>query len=229
MYADRHASRVNPASLGIAVVINVVINVAGIAAVLLAPPVITKVLKDPDLKIFTPPPETIPDPLPPPPEQPAPKPLPRQPIDTTTPLLPAPSSDFTLPEQPPMPPAPPSQPEGTGAEPGPTTGTTIVDPPKPLPVLIAPSVDPRYAGDLQPTYPPEERRAGRDGRVVVRVLIGVDGRVKQVEPVSATSDAFLRATRDRALTRWRFKPATRDGIPVEAWRIMALRFVLEDD
>jgi protein TonB len=225
MYADRHASRVNPASLGIAVVI----NVAAIAAVLFAPPVITKVLKDPDLKIFTPPPDTIPDPVPPPAERSAPKPLPRQSIDTTTPLTPIPSTDFTLPDQPPMPPAPPSQLEGTGTEPGPIRATTIVDPPKPLPVLTAPSVDPRYAADLQPTYPPEERRAGRDGRVVVRVLIGVDGRVKQVEPVSATSDAFLRVTRDRALSRWRFKPATRDGIPVEAWRTMALSFVLEDE
>ncbi|WP_165899542.1 hypothetical protein [Sphingomonas sp. PP-CE-1G-424] len=52
--------------------------------------------------------------------------------------------------------------------------------------------------------------------------------MKQVERVSATTDAFYRATFDRALAKWRFKPATRDGVPVEAWRSMALTFVLQN-
>jgi len=224
MYADRHARRVNPASLSIAVLI----NAAALAAVLLAPPEITHFVTHPDLKMFTPRPEHIPDPVPPPP-QPRAKPLPRQPIDTTTPPIASPSSDFTVPDQPPLPPAPPTQSEGTGSDAGPVTGTTLTETPIPPPVITTPSVDSRYAGDLQPTYPAEERRAGRDGRVVVRVLVGVDGRVKQVERVSATSDAFYRATLERALARWRFKRATRDGIPIEAWRTMALRFVLEDE
>ncbi len=121
----------------------------------------------------------------------------------------------------------------THADPGPATGTgegtgTIIDLPKP-PVLVDSRIDPRYAADFQPFYPPSERRIGREGRVVVRVLIGTDGRVHAVEPVSATSDAFLDATRRRALERWRFKPAMRDGVAVESWREMAVRFQLEDD
>jgi protein TonB len=73
-----------------------------------------------------------------------------------------------------------------------------------------------------------ERRAEREGRVTVRVLIGEDGRVKQVELVSAASEAFFAATREQALAKWRFTPATKDGIPQEAWRTMSVSFVLND-
>lgn len=114
-----------------------------------------------------------------------------------------------------------------GLLPGNGDGGVKIDPPKP-PVLVKANVDPRYARDFQPFYPPSERRVGNEGRVVVRVLIGTDGRVHAVEPVSATSEAFLEATRRRALERWRFKPATRDGEPVESWQQMAVRFVLSE-
>ena len=112
---------------------------------------------------------------------------------------------------------------GSDAGAGPATTPT------PLPALIGASMDSRYAGDFQPAYPPAERRASREGRVVVRVLIGVDGRVKQIEKVSATSDAFFAATRQRALSKWRFKPATRGDVPVEQWKQMSVSFVLRDD
>ncbi len=62
----------------------------------------------------------------------------------------------------------------------------------------------------------------------MRVLVGADGRVRQVERVSATSDAFFMATESQALRRWRFKPGTRDGVAQEAWRVMTVTFRLED-
>lgn len=98
--------------------------------------------------------------------------------------------------------------------------------PTPSPVLAKPQVDARYARDFQPPYPPSEQRAGREGLVSVRVLIGVDGRVKQIERIAAASDAFWAVTQRQALARWRFRPATRDGVPVEAWRDMTVRFVM---
>ena len=95
-------------------------------------------------------------------------------------------------------------------------------------MIVGPSVDPRYADAFQPDYPASEQRMGNDGKVTVRVLIGTDGRVKQIERVSATSDAFFRATETQALRRWRFRPGTRDGVPQEAWRTMTVTFVLND-
>lgn len=96
------------------------------------------------------------------------------------------------------------------------------------PVMVDAFIDPRYQNLLQPPYPPEEQRAGNSGRVVLRVLVGTDGRVKQVEKVSAASDAFFASAQRQALGKWRFKPATKDGVPIEQWKTMSLRFVLNE-
>lgn len=103
---------------------------------------------------------------------------------------------------------------------------TTIDPPKLVPPLMGAEQDPRYLRDFQPEYPSSELRAQRDGQVRVRILIGVDGRVKAVEQVSATSTAFFEVTKRQALGKWRFKPASRGGVPEESWKIMNVRFEL---
>lgn len=225
MYADRNArSGLNPASLSMAVLVN-----GGAATVLLlAQPIISIVDHNKPFIAYPVPPEPIPEPTQPP-KPLDPKPLPRQHFDAPIPLDHPPiASDFPVPDNPPLPPLPLAS-SGSGEG---NTGITAIPLPKPTPlapVLVGPSIDQRYARDLQPPYPPEERRAGREGRVVVRVLVGVDGRVKDVQQVSTTSGAFLQATLDQARRKWRFKPATRDGVPIEAWRTMSLSFVLRDE
>ena len=121
-------------------------------------------------------------------------------------------------------------------DPGPSgTSETKVDPvplptptpvPVPDPVRTEARIDPR--AELQPPYPPGEERAQNEGSVTVRILIGADGRVKEVEKVRATSEAFYRATEQHALRRWRFRPATVDGKPVESRTSMTVRFQLND-
>lgn len=61
----------------------------------------------------------------------------------------------------------------------------------------------------------------------MKVLVGIDGRVKAVELVSADDPGFAEATRRQALRHWRFRPATRDGVPVESWRTMTVRFRMD--
>jgi len=170
---------------------------------------------------------TINIPLDPPKPQPTPKPQPQKPaaheaqrivvppIDPVVKPFDPPPLDFT--DKPPMtfPPA-----EGDAR--------TAIEPTKP-PVMVGPNIDPRYAGYFQPAYPPDEIRAGNAGRVTVKVLIGVDGRVKDIEKISAASDSFWDATRRQALSKWRFKPATRDGVPYETWKTMNVSFVLNQD
>lgn len=102
------------------------------------------------------------------------------------------------------------------------------DPPRPDPVLVEAMPDPRFMRDFQPAYPPSMRRADMEGRVTIRVHIGADGRVRDVERLSATTDAFWEATRDQAMRKWRFRPATRDGAPVESVRTMIVHFQLKD-
>ena len=89
-------------------------------------------------------------------------------------------------------------------------------------------VNPRFTSALQPGYPPGMIREEREGLVVVRVLIGTDGRVKALESIKADAPAFLEATRKQAISNWRFLPATRDGTPVESWREMTVRFQIPD-
>lgn len=103
-------------------------------------------------------------------------------------------------------------------------GPAASDPPIAPPVLVDAVIDPRHAGAFQPDYPGNELRLNREGVVKVRVRIGVDGRIKAVEPVSSPGPAFFDATRRHAIARWRFQPATRDGIPVESWKVMTVRF-----
>jgi periplasmic protein TonB len=99
----------------------------------------------------------------------------------------------------------------------------LITPPA-LPIFTVAKRNPRYARDFQPDYPPGMIREGREGAVTVRVLVGVDGRVKQVEAVKADDDAFLQATKNQALRRWRFMPATKDGVPQESWQELTVRF-----
>ena len=103
-------------------------------------------------------------------------------------------------------------------------GTPDLPPP---PVRVEAQFDPRFAADLQPPYPPSEEAAQREGRVRIRLTIGADGRVKAVQRLSATSDAFWRATERHALSRWRFRPATVDGRPVESSKVMNLTVRIE--
>jgi protein TonB len=166
-------------------------------------------------------------PVPPPIETPKDPPK-VDPLERTTPLptIPKPvvptndgliiaGTDKIYPPQPPMPPAPTGEPR-------------IAEPPAPLPPLVGASQDQRYLRDFQPGYPSSELRAQRDGVVSLKVLIGTDGRVKAVESLSATSDAFFDVTRRQALSKWRFKPATRGGVPQESWKTMTVRFFIKD-
>jgi protein TonB len=48
--------------------------------------------------------------------------------------------------------------------------------------------------------------------------------VRAVARVSATSEAFWAAAERQALSRWRFRPATLDGRPVESTKVMTVHF-----
>jgi periplasmic protein TonB len=97
-------------------------------------------------------------------------------------------------------------------------------PKPPLPIFKAAFRDSRFARDFQPEYPVGKLRLEIEGSVTVRVLVGTDGRVRQVQVLRASDPDFARATEKQALKAWRFKPATRDGTPVEDWQTLTVRF-----
>lgn len=222
-YAPGDEARAGSLLLSAAVV---ALAVTGI--ILAAPDVVTRIIVRGPLVTYPvpipPEPQPIPDPKPVQHNTAKPDPQPRPDPAQPKPLIDVPQNGpiFTGTGPVSLDP-PPASGSGTGAG-------IAADPPTPAPpVFIEPVTDPRYAREFQPPYPAEERRLGNAGLVVVRVLIGTDGRVKMVELVSSASPAFFDATRRQALARWRFRPATRDGVPIERWRTMRVNFVLTDE
>ncbi len=106
-------------------------------------------------------------------------------------------------------------------------GGTTVDPPS-VPVFVDASIDPRNKAGFQPDYPGSMIRQQIEGFVTLRVFISDEGRVTAAELIKATDSAFWDATRKQAMKYWRFRPATRDGVPVASERVMTVRFRLAD-
>lgn len=80
-------------------------------------------------------------------------------------------------------------------------------------------------GTEPPSYPESERSERKEGLVLVRFIIGSDGRVDlpTITFLHASSPGFLEATLV-ALTRFRFKPATLHGKPVRQLVVMPFVF-----
>jgi protein TonB len=86
----------------------------------------------------------------------------------------------------------------------------------------------RYRDTPRPEYPESARRQGREGRVLLRVLVDDQGRSKQVEINSSSgSDALDRAAA-AAIQRWRFHPARHGDQPVESWLRIPIEFRLAE-
>ena len=185
-------------------------------------------------KVFTPIQikDVLPDPTPPPEPPPEPKeqvPVrPKTQVDYVKPQVPTPPRQSDVVIQP--------RDNVTIFDPGPSGDAEAqkpVDPPKQPPppppadpVRTQAKLDSR--SELQPPYPASEQRNEAEGSVTVMLTIGADGRVKAVQKVRATSDAFFRETERHALRNWRFRPATLDGKPVESSTRMTVHFRLDE-
>ena len=85
-----------------------------------------------------------------------------------------------------------------------------------------------YAKASAPPYPSAELRAGHQGTVTLRVLVGVDGRPLQVDIETGSGYRRLdEAARRHVLRHWTFQPAMRDGRAVQAIGLVPIDFTLE--
>jgi protein TonB len=86
----------------------------------------------------------------------------------------------------------------------------------------------RYSNTPKPAYPDSARREGREGRVLLRVLIDEQGETKTVEVSrSSGSDALDRAAAS-VIRRWRFHPARSGEQAIESWVTVPIDFRLDD-
>lgn len=103
-------------------------------------------------------------------------------------------------------------------------------PPKPAGPTQQASLDVRKMGDrIKPPYPSASRRLGEEGKVVLLVRIGVDGKV--IDASVDQSSGFPRldeAAQAHVVKYYRFKPAMSAGTPVETQVRVPISFKLEE-
>ena len=96
---------------------------------------------------------------------------------------------------------------------------------------VAPAADSEatiaYETATPPAYPLQALRAGVQGTVLLKVLVGADGEPMQVAiERSSGSRSLDDAARRHILAAWRFHPAMRDGHAIEAWALVPVQFNL---
>jgi periplasmic protein TonB len=127
-------------------------------------------------------------------------------------------------------PAPASEPLAepvATAEPAPSPDETQLEA-APTPVVITqPIFNADYLDNPPPAYPPLSRRAGEQGRVLLRVLVNPGGRAEEVEVRASSGYSRLDDTARQTVRRWKFVPAKRGSEPVPGWVVIPISFRLE--
>ncbi len=134
---------------------------------------------------------------------------------------------------------------GTAAAP-PDVAQTETTPSEPLPVEPAPvsvpepveratgvytsvppgGTQPQELDRIVPRYPGAARRAGIQGPVVVRGIVRRDGTIDNVEVIKDLPHGLGEEAR-RAVSRWRFRPATVRGEPIDVYYTVTVNFRLQ--
>ena len=83
-----------------------------------------------------------------------------------------------------------------------------------------------YGSRTQVAYPIEALRNREQGTVVLSVLVGADGSVLGVEIERSSGSRSLDRAAREAVAKWRFHPATRNGVAHSAWASVPVTFNL---
>jgi periplasmic protein TonB len=180
-------------ALHIALVYGLIHGLARKIVNIVAPPLETKIIEE----IKPPQPEKPP---PPPPKLAAPPP----------PFIPPPEVNIQIPIQPP--------PTITAAPTPPPPAPVVIAPPPPAPaapqrtpaVVLASSCE-------KPEYPAASRRANETGTVLLNFLIDTNGKVIDSKVERSSGFRRLDDAARAALGLCKFRPATLNGAPAQAW------------
>ena len=73
---------------------------------------------------------------------------------------------------------------------------------------------------------PQLRVAALEGKVILAVLVRMDGTVAQAKVEVSSGSDLLDRLAVKAAEGWYFRPATRDGVATDSWAIIPVRFVV---
>lgn len=111
---------------------------------------------------------------------------------------------------------------GAAIAPRPTASVAPTPPPAPMVQTSEAIVAPRALSQEPPSFPEEARRAGVQLVATVKFTVREDGTVADV--IVVKGHPLLDAEIVRAVSRWRFSPATLDGRPVKVTRFARVPF-----
>lgn len=216
LYAPRGPSIARATALSGAMTVNLLVLGA-----LLLPAALAPTLQGPRLSTFEPalvvtavevaaavlPPPPAPVEAPP---RPAPAPVPRV-VETPAPVVPAVAAPAEMAAPPVSTPATPAMPTPAApAAPAAAEGALA------------------YVDAPHPGYPRAALKSRAEGTVLLRVRVGTDGLPIEVVVARSSGHAALDdAARRQVLRRWRFQPAVRDGVAVEAVGLVPIAFRLD--
>ncbi|MBY0466616.1 MAG: energy transducer TonB [Burkholderiales bacterium] len=120
------------------------------------------------------------------------------------------------------------------------TGVTTPQPPAPpiaAPVSVAPPAPPPpriqlpdssadYLNNKPPAYPAVSKRLGEQGKVMVRVFIGIDGKVTQADIRTSSGHDRLDQAALKTAQEWTYVPGKVNGEPQAMWFNVPINFVL---
>lgn len=100
--------------------------------------------------------------------------------------------------------------------------------PPPAPVDVAPSENISYRNRRPPRYPPQAIRERHTGRVVLKVLIAVDGSPKEITVEKSSGYRELDRAAIAAVKTWTFNPGIHNGVPYEGYALVPFDFNLNE-
>jgi len=94
------------------------------------------------------------------------------------------------------------------------------------PQSTPPRFDADYLHNPSPEYPALSRRLGEQGRLMLRVLVGIDGNAREVDVERSSGYPRLDAAAVAAVRHWRFVSARSGFQTIEDWVLVPITFKL---
>ena len=87
--------------------------------------------------------------------------------------------------------------------------------------------DAGYLKNPAPPYPPQSRRIGEEGKVILRVSVTPQGTAESVEIKTSSGSQRLDEAAQKTVRNWRFIPAKRGDTAVQSFVLVPIIFKLE--
>ena len=98
-----------------------------------------------------------------------------------------------------------------------------------VPVKTETIAIPLYHLIPKPPYPSRSRDLGEEGTVIIVILVGTDGKVKEAELSQSSGYSLLDGSALATIKeKWQFKPGTRNGKPIESRVQVPIKFSISD-